>query len=283
MLSIGNNGLKLLMHEPQDGFYLGTRFDRSGVFGSVLWHGTEMAGRWFTAYNPEMHDAVCGPAEEFSPIGYDDAAPGGTFVKIGVGLLRRPDAAPYDRFRLYPIADPGTWTAEAGESSIVFTHRLDGIYLYRKEILLTGPASFAIRHRLESLGAPLSGEVYNHNFWTFGRFEVGPARLLDFPFRPDGAWRAQYDSVAFTPSGIRFSRTLQPGESVYTGNIHEAGTSGMPYAMSVSDGPVSVRIRGNVPVTHTVLWSNHRIACLEPYNDFATPFDWEINYLFSIC
>ncbi|MBR4826470.1 MAG: hypothetical protein IKZ91_01130, partial [Bacteroidales bacterium] len=121
----------------------------------------------------------------------------------------------------------------------------------------------------------------NHNFWTFGRFEVGPGRLIDFPFRPEGTWRAEYDSVGFTGGGVRFSRTLQPGESVYCGNIHKEGTSGMPYSMSVSDGPVSVLIRGNVPVTHTVLWSNHRIACLEPYNDFATPFSWEIEYRFE--
>ena len=281
MISIGNKVLKLLIHEPLDGFYQGTRFDRSGVFGSVLWNGVEMAGRWFSSYDPRMHDAVCGPAEEFSPIGFDEAAPGGSFVKIGVGLLERPDAEAYDRFRLYPVSDPGTWTVEAGERSVVFTHRLDGIYLYRKEIVVAGPGSFHIRHSLESLGAPLSGEVYNHNFWTFGRFEVGPGRLIDFPFRPEGTWRAEYDSVGFTGGGVRFSRTLREGESVYCGNIHKEGTSGMPYSMSVSDGPVSVHIRGNVPVTHTVLWSNHRIACLEPYNDFATPFFWEIEYRFD--
>ena len=281
MYSISNNGLKLVLHDPQDGFYLGTRFDRSGVFDSVLWKGVEMAGRWFTAYDPSMHDAVCGPAEEFSPIGYDDAAPGGTFIKIGVGLLERPDAAPYDRFRLYGIADPGTWTVEAGEDTIAFIHKLDGIYLYRKEIAITGPSSFSIRHALNSLGAPLSGEVYNHNFWTFGRFETGPSRLIDFPFTPDGSWRAQYDSVAFTGSGVRFSRTFQPGESVFSGNIHQRGSSGMPYAMTLSDGPLAVSIRGSVPVTRTVLWSNHRIACLEPYNDFHTPFDWEIEYQFQ--
>ena len=280
MIKVGNSDLSLLLHEPEDGFYRGTRFDRAGVFDSVLWHGVEMAGRWFTAYDPIMHDAVCGPAEEFSPVGFDAAVPGGTFVKTGVGLLERPDSEPYDRFRLYRIADPGKWDIQEGESTVAFTHTLPGIYLYRKEIALCGPSSFEIRHSLESLGAPLYGEVYNHNFWTFGRFAVDPARRLDFPFVPDGTWRAQYDSVAFSGSGVRFSRVLAEGESVYSGNIHEKGAAGMPYALSVSDGRLRVAVSGSVPVTHTVLWANHRIACLEPYNDFITPFRWKIRYDF---
>lgn len=44
------------------------------------------------------------------------------------------------------------------------------------------------------------------------------------------------------------------------------GESGMPYEMTLREGPLSVLILGDIPVTHTVFWANHRIACLEPYN-----------------
>ena len=64
---LSNDTLKAVLHEPLDGFYRGTRFDRSGVFDSISFKSVEIAGRWFSAYNPYMHDAVCGPAEEFSP------------------------------------------------------------------------------------------------------------------------------------------------------------------------------------------------------------------------
>jgi hypothetical protein len=33
--------------------------------------------------------AITGPADEFGPIGWDDAKAGGKFVKIAVGALRR--------------------------------------------------------------------------------------------------------------------------------------------------------------------------------------------------
>ena len=278
MLELSSKELKLVLHHPEDGFYQGTRFDRSGVFDSILFHGIEMAGRWFEKYSPTMHDAVCGPAEEFTP---SSSGLSRGSLKIGVGLLNT-GSDPYDRFRLYPIINPGKWSVEAGENAITFRHILDGIYDYRKEIVLTGDNSFEIRHILDS-DIPLEGEVYNHNFFTMGRMVTGPSREIDFPFRPAGTWRAVYDSVGFTPSGICFSRELNPGESVFTGDIHEEGSQGMPYAMTLREKDLSVQITGDVPVTHSVMWANHRIACLEPYNAFrsatAHPFRWTVRYL----
>ena len=326
MLQLTSSRLFLSLREPGDGFYCGTRFDRSGVFASLRFDGVEMAGPWFAKYDPYMHDAVQGPAEEFSPIwvsgGQSPSVGQATreigflsrCIKIGVGLLRLPDDQPYDRFRLYEIVDPGRWEAFTEGERIVFRHILDGWYEYEKQIVLTGETSFEIRHSLSSPGPELSGEVYNHNFFTFGKMAVGPSREIDFPFSPSGTWRSVYDSVAFTASGVRFSRALSEGESVYSGDIHAAGRSGMPYRITIretapleGDGvfqtaaenyfscsgsknqfpsagpsPLSVRIEGDVPVTHSVLWANHRIACLEPYNAFhaapAAPFRWTIRY-----
>lgn len=271
--------MQLLLHHPEDGFYQGTRFDRSGVWDSLLCDGTELCGRWFTRYDPFLHDAVQGPAEEFSPVmsGPDLSS---LAVKIGVGLLQL-DSQPYDRFKLYPVADPGVWTVEQARDCVQFRHVLRDVYLYEKEIALTGEASFVIRHRLQAL-IPLVGEVYNHNFFTMGKMAVSPSRLIDFPFAPEGHWRAAYDSVAFTSGGIRFSRSLREGESVYTGDIHKASEEGMPYEMSLREGPFSVKIKGDVPVSRTVLWANHRVACLEPYNALdvgpGKTFTWKIDY-----
>lgn len=285
MILLQTELMRLLLHVPGDGFYRGTRFDASGVFDSVLFKGLELCGRWFTAYDPFMHDAVCGPAEEFSPVGYDQAAPGGTFLKIGVGLLKRPSADAYDRFHLYEVADPGVWDVSAKECTVRYRHILDGWYDYIKVITLDGDSGITISHELTPRIA-LDAEVYNHNFFTLGRMEVGPSRHLDFPFTPAGDWRAQYDSVAFTGSGVRFSRQIQPGESVYTGNIHTAGGSGMPYSMSLREGSACVRISGDAPVTRTVLWANHRIACLEPYNSLQAVsgqiLRWTIKYSFEL-
>ena len=266
MISLQDGPLRLVLHEPEDGFYRGTRFDRSGVFDSIDWHGTELAGRWFPRYDPFLHDAVCGPAEEFSPVGFDSALPGGTFLKPGVGLLVRPDEKPYDRFRLYEVADPGEWTAVVEGSTAIFRHRMGGIYDYRKEVGLLPGGRFFIRHALDA-SVPVTGNCYNHNFFTLGKMETGPGRALVFPFVPEGNWRAEYDKVGLTPAGIRFRDPLEEGESVYMGDLHARGGEQTPYRMTLSeaDGNFCVRIRGDRPLTHAVFWANHRIACIEPY------------------
>ena len=267
--------MQLELHNPLDGYYRGTRFDRSGVFKSLVFRGVELCGEWFEQYSPTMHDAVCGPAEEFSIMDC-----GAYWLKPGVGLLA-PDGEPYDRFRLYGIVDPGEWEVGQRGSDTIFHHLIKDFYDYTKEICIVADNAFEIRHELTAM-IPWDGEVYNHNFFTMGRLETGPSRKIDFPFTPEGCWRAEYDSVGLTASGVRFSRDLHKGESVYNGNIHQSGEEGMPYEMTLREGPLSVHIKGDVPVARTVLWANHRIACLEPYNRLTAapgePLRWTIKY-----
>lgn len=98
---ISNGTVRALLYLPdaQDGYYRGTRFDWAGVIAHLEYAGHNYAGQWFPKYDPKLHDAIMGPAEEFrtedAALNYDAAKPGGTFVKIGVGVLRKPDDKPY--------------------------------------------------------------------------------------------------------------------------------------------------------------------------------------------
>lgn len=101
--------LRLYLPDANTGFYRGTRFDWSGVIGGLEYAGHNYYPQWFQRSDPSVHDfiydgadivagpctAVTGPAEEFvangKALGYDEAKAGGTFVKIGVGVLRKPD------------------------------------------------------------------------------------------------------------------------------------------------------------------------------------------------
>jgi hypothetical protein len=49
--------------------------------------------------------AFTGPVEEFTPaVGFDEAMPGGTYLKIGVDVLRKPDDAAYSAYWLYEMS-----------------------------------------------------------------------------------------------------------------------------------------------------------------------------------
>src|SRR6266852_1809565 len=101
---------KLYLPDSTEGFYRATRFDWSGVIHSLVYQGHDYYGPWFSQLDPSVRDfthrdgqivvgavsAMTGPVEEFQkPLGYDAAGAGGTFIKVGVGVLRKPDDTNY--------------------------------------------------------------------------------------------------------------------------------------------------------------------------------------------
>ena len=88
------NGLihaHLYLPDSREGYYQATRFDWSGVISSLQHEGHSFYGQWFEKYSPTTHDAIMGPVEEFAQIGYSEATFGESFLKIGVGMLSKPD------------------------------------------------------------------------------------------------------------------------------------------------------------------------------------------------
>jgi hypothetical protein len=69
-----------------------------------------------------------GPVEEFLTngmgLGYEEATPGESFVKIGVGAIRKPEETTFRQFETYDIADNGKWTIHKTSDSVEFTQDL---------------------------------------------------------------------------------------------------------------------------------------------------------------
>lgn len=269
------------------GYYRGTRFDHSGIFRKIVFNGFVIADEWFDTYNPYAHDAVCGASEEFTESGYDNAEVGEAFLKPGVGLLLKEDENEYDRFKLYKVNDSGTWTITNEEDSATFIHIINSekwSYLYEKTIKILDSNTFEISHRLRNTGqCDIKGSTYNHNFFTFGDAHPGREIEIDFPFSPNGDWRSKYASVALTENGIRFSRDIIKGESVFMGNLkpkkREKVTSHI-YQMRAKDHTLNVD--SDRSFDFIVFWANHRVACVEPYIPYniapGEEFEWNYKY-----
>lgn len=290
MIEIFKDGLKLELCPPDlsCGFYRGTRFDHAGIFHKVVHKGYVIADEWFDRYDPYMHDAVCACSEEFAESGYDAAPAGGLFVKPGVGLLIREDDGQYDHFKLYKVADPGRWTVESSDDVVRFIHVVDGDgwgYEYVKTVRIIDEDTFEIDHVLRNTGLKnITGDTYNHNFHTFSNVSPGPQVMIDFPFTPCGTWRSEYDNVALTDSGIRFSRKLEKGESVFMGNLRAADGSpviGKVYTQA-ADGH-SVTFHSDKAFHRIAFWSNYRVACIEPFIPYdlrpGDEFKWKYTYI----
>src|SRR6266849_5750963 len=143
-ISNGAIDAKLYLPDAERGYYRGTRFDWSGVIPSLRYQGHEYFGQWFERYDPKTHDAIAGPVEEFlthdAGLGYADAKPGEGFIRMGVGVVKKPDEPAYQRFKTYEIVDPGERTVPRRLDSIEFTHRLASepryAYTYRNTVRL---------------------------------------------------------------------------------------------------------------------------------------------------
>ena len=85
----------LFLPDAETGYYRGARFDWAGQISELKYRGHSFFGQWFEKYDPYLHDAIMGPVEAFDPIGYETAEPGGTYVKIGIGALEKPDDKNY--------------------------------------------------------------------------------------------------------------------------------------------------------------------------------------------
>src|SRR3978361_1394534 len=123
-----SNGIvkaKIQLPDAANGYYRGTRFDWSGQMPSLEYKGHTFFGKWNPApYDPKLHDAIMGPVEEFltnnEGLGYAEAKHGGTFVKIGVGVIRKPDEPKFQQFNTYEIVDNGKWTVKKRADSVEF-------------------------------------------------------------------------------------------------------------------------------------------------------------------
>jgi hypothetical protein len=300
----GQVRVKLYLPDAERGFYRGTRFDWAGVIHSLEYKGHNFYGPWFDRVDPSVRDfvyeqdrivaspctAITGPAEEFQPnLGWDQAKPGGTFVKIGVGVLRK-NQERYDPFHLYPIADPGRWTVRQSKDSIEFTQQVsDPVsgygYVYRKTVRLTpGKAQMVLEHSLRNTGSrTIRNNVYNHNFLVLDRQPTGPDFFLEVPFLIKSSTPPEKALAAVRGNRLSFLRTLEPKERVMM-SIEGFSASPKDYDFRIENtaAGAGVRIRADRPLARAMLWAIRPVQSVEPFIAVvAEPggeFTWTIIY-----
>ncbi len=285
-ISNGSVTAKLMLPDAQNGSYRGTRFDWSGIIASLTYKDHEYFGQWYPQHDPKIHDAITGPVEEFlsndAGLGYAEAKPGETFVRIGVGAVRKPDEKAYRRFETYEIVDPGKRTLRQGKSWIEFGHRITAAgysYDYRKTIRLQKDG-FTIEHVLKNTGAkPIDTLVYNHNFFVIDKEVVGPDIAIRFAWTPKPD-KPLENGGEISGQEIRYTRELQTGQTV------AADLSGFgPFDFRIENRKAlaGVHITSDSPLAKLYFWSIRTVACPEPYVHIAVApkaaINWQIRFV----
>jgi hypothetical protein len=280
-ITLDNGVIAATLYPPGDNaFYRGTRFDHAGVIGSLTMNGREFYGPWFDAIQDDVPDyrwvdgkvvtgrasSTMGPAEEFDPVGFDQAAPGGIFLLPGVGLLTRPDSQPYNHFRSYqrPANMLDARFIKTSGSSAEMRHVIAGAgysYGYTKTVTLTpGRPELVISHLLRNDGElRITTSVYNHNFVILNPGNA--AMKVTLPFAP--APLAPATRLQANGNTVTWPQALEERQSGYA----ILSETRQPYDFTVTDtsSGASVHARCSRDASQYKLWSIKTVMAVEPY------------------
>jgi hypothetical protein len=288
---------KLLLPNADTGYYRGSRFDWSGVIESLTYKGHNYFGKWFARYSPTQHDAIMGPVEEFrsedGALGYNDTKPGDYFMKIGVGILQKPDDGKYNFARPYRIVTLGKRVVRPEADRVVFLHELsDGngySYTYQKTVRLArNKPELILEHSLKNTGRRvIDTSVYDHDFFMLDGEPTGPNIRVRFAFRPKAETDFN-DKAEWRGNELVYKRELAPrGDSVASW-LTGFGLTAKDNDFVVEDTKTGAAVRqtGNQPLSQLNFWSIHTTVCPEAYIHMriepGRTFKWKIVYQFYL-
>jgi hypothetical protein len=294
-ISNGSIKAKLYLPDPANGYYQATRFDWSGVIASLEYQGHSYFGVWFRRYDPKINDAITGPVEEYrtgdSALGYAEAKPGETFIRIGVGLVKKPEEASYQQFKTYDIADNGKWTVKTAADSVEFTHEVTDpvsgyAYLYKKTIRLAkNQPRMTIEHSLKNTGKKtIETNVYNHGFFVIDNQPSGPDFTVKFPFDVK-AVADLHGWAEVSGKELHYLKELPQGPQVHS-ELTGFGDSAKDYDFRVENKKTGagVHVTGDHPLSKIDFWSPRATVCPEAYINMkiepGKESKWSINYDF---
>lgn len=184
-----NNGiLEVEFAAPGEG-YTGTRFDWNGF---ILQVKLLKEGHTFCVPEsriPGQGTGGCGLCNEFGieqTPGYDAAAPGENFAKLGVGLLMKENTKPYLFFENFKFTPVEREIRQGSETAITFTSLPQEVHGFAAAIEKTYTIignRLHIHYRLSNTGTrQLQTDEYVHNFLGINGSLIGPDYQLEFPY-----------------------------------------------------------------------------------------------------
>lgn len=294
-VEISNGIIKagLRLPDPENGYYRGVRFDWAGDMPYLEYDGHSYFGEWSDdEYSPTNNDAIMGPVEVFNPIGYNEVGPAGKFLKIGIGMVIRPDTLPYHYRKEYTIADHGTWNTKIQENAVTFEHVLqsDGYgYQYEKVVELPkNRPELILKHVLKNTGEKtIKTHMFNHNLFVIDNQRTGPDFKITLGFQPTNS-SEKFDSLMrFNGNDLEFKKVFDDDEGVFIRFVEGFTDEVKDYDIRIENKKTGagVRITSDRPIEYRFLfWISHKTINPEPYItmeiDSGETYEWTTKYEF---
>jgi len=294
-LDSGKIKATLWLPDAERGMYRGTRFDWSGIVVLVEADGHRFFAPWHKTHNPVGHDHAQGIAEEFDldkALGYDEVEPGGSFVKVGVGVLQRASEKPYQFHGKYKILRSPAWDIQHGDDWITFAQLLEPErgwgYRYQKRLELTSDG-LLIKRSLTNTGTKtIDLNHYSHNFFaTDGAPPIGPVYRVTVPFdlkMIESAGRtAEVTRIADSGHALELTEPIKG--AIWAGFTPPGTVAENRVTVTNTRTGASIRVTTDRPMSRFVVWGSGPVLCPEAFVSVhvepGQSMTWTSRYVFS--
>ena len=206
----------LMVPDQPSSVYGGQRFESGGVVlqvsldGQHTFLGKEPRGERLGGF---------GLIEEMGiskAVGYEDAKEGEPFLKLGVGLLQRPQRPDYFFFPPFAEVERFPWDVAVAAKAATFVQVgkpfRGTAYRYEKRVVLDDKeATLRIEHVLANTGEkPLVSDQYCHDFFAFDGAAPGPDYVVTTGFPTEAEAKPSPPMVAGERT-VTFSEAVKGG------------------------------------------------------------------------
>ena len=287
---IENDRLEVEIAEIGD--YRGSRFDWTGFITQVR---LKDGGHTFCV--PESRIAGQGTGGSglsnefglFKAIGYEDAAVGEGFPKLGIGILTRTDEEDYNFFKAYPI-EPFEVDIKQDVDRIryrVLPKDCRGYAAELEKTISLQDQVLTIDYRLTNTGAkPIETHEYIHNFIGIDDYPIGPDYTLRLPKDALGLEPAsEYTNSLLRVNGSQISWNDDSVREFYF-KLPNMTDAGYPWYWEVKHVPsgVGVRESGSFAPLLMAVWGKGHVVSPEAFIDIRVKpgdsLDWTRKYEF---
>jgi hypothetical protein len=274
MIVLKNEKTRLLLPDPTaaDAYYRGVRFASAGMVSHFKWKELSLFGEMELPDEQHIGNRIGGTAEEFDiygPQGYDETPVGGTFMKIGVGFLQRPDTEPYRFSREYPLVQAAENTVQqTDEQNVTFIQTLSdrtGTSGYRLEIKvqLKSQGFIVYRHLTNTGFEKIRTEQYSHNFCAIDGSEPGCEVSWETPVQIK-RFLTVGGQIRAGVTGVIVEKT--PDEHFYYESEPVGGSPpGESIRLLFKKSDVELMITTDRSVHRIAVWGSPTLICPEPF------------------
>ena len=269
-----NKNLEIEIDLPAENYNF-SRFDWTGNIVSVKYNNIQLASTESATYENEMQIGK-GFYNEFgidTALGFNEAAIGGWFHKIGVGLLKK-DNEEYVFNRNYEIK-PADFEIKYTSNTILIIckSKFNNGYSYvlKKEIKLE-KHGFTINYDLENTGEKeIITDEYVHNFLAINKELIGRNYVLKFPFKlmPDFFLETVNPEQKVTIGQTDVTFNDSPKEQFFFSNLNGSKNVKPQWELKNLESKISISETGSFNTNKVNLWGWKHVISPELFIDVS--------------